>query len=137
MTLSLFDSSRSFSFASFGHTKVSIAVHKLRCFISSGSTASAPYINQNGVKFVALHAMVLWLHTVVGMTSAHLSFLSPSSIFLIASKIREFTLSTAPLDYWWYTDASATFVPICWQKSLNIALLKYIALSTVICLGTP
>jgi hypothetical protein len=66
--LSLSDSSRSFSSASFGHTVVSVAVHKLQCFISSGSTGSAPYVNQNSVKFVALHSVVLWLHTTVGMT---------------------------------------------------------------------
>jgi hypothetical protein len=116
---------------------VSVVVCKLRCFISSSSTASAPYINQNGVKFVALHTMVLWLHTTVGMTSVHLPFFSPSSIFLIASKIREFALSTAPLYCEWYTNVNVTFVLICWQKSLNIALSKYFALSTVICRGMP
>jgi hypothetical protein len=26
---------------------------------------------------------------------------------------------------------------ICWQNSLNIVLLKYFVLSTVMCLGTP
>jgi hypothetical protein len=131
MALSVSDSSRSFSSTSFGHTVVSLAVDKLQCFISSGNTALAPNINQNGVKFDALHIVVLWLHTAVGMTSAHLPLFSPSSIFLIASKIREFALSTAPLDCGWYTDVNATFVLICWQKSLNIAL------STVICRGTP
>jgi hypothetical protein len=44
----------------------------------------APYINWKGVKFVALHTVVLWLHTTVGMSSTHLPFFSPSSIFLIA-----------------------------------------------------
>jgi hypothetical protein len=126
---------KSFSFASFGPTGVSIAVRKLRCFISSCSTASAPYINQNSVKFVALHTVVLWLHTTVVRTSAHLPFFSPSSIFLIALKIREFALSTVPLDCGWYTDVNATFIPICWQKSLNIALSNYFALSVVICWG--
>jgi hypothetical protein len=87
LALSISDLSRSISSASFGHTIVSIVVCKLRCFISSGSTASAPYINQNGVKFVALHTVVLWLHRTVGMTSAHWPIFSPSSIFLIASKI--------------------------------------------------
>jgi hypothetical protein len=111
--LSLSNSSRSFSSASFGHMVVSVAFHKLQCFISSSSTASAPYINRNGVKFVALHTVVLWLHMAIGMTTAHLSFFSPSSIFLIASKIREFALSPAPLDRGWYIDAHATFVPIC------------------------
>jgi hypothetical protein len=137
MALSLSDSSRSFSSTSFGHASVSAVVHKLRYFISSSSTTSAPYINWNGVKFVALHTMVLWLHTTVGMTSAHLPFFSPSSIFLIASKIREFTLSTVPMDYGWYTNVNATFVLICWHKSLNIALSKYITLSTVICPAKP
>jgi hypothetical protein len=87
------------------------------------------------VEFVALHTVVLWLHTTVGMTFGHLPFFSPSNIFLIASKIRELALSPAPLDCGWYTDANMTFIPICWQKSLNIVLSKYFALSTVICLG--
>jgi hypothetical protein len=104
MALCLSDSSSSFSSASFEHTGPSVAVHKLQCFISSGSTASAPYINWNGVKFVVVHTVVLWLHTAVGMTSAHLPFFSCSSTFLIASKIREFALSTMPLDCGWYTD---------------------------------
>jgi hypothetical protein len=87
------------------------------------------------VKFVALHTVVLWLHTAVGMTSAHLPFFLPSSIFLITSKIREFALSIAPLDCRWYTDVNDTFILIYWQKSFNIALSKYFALSIVICLG--
>jgi hypothetical protein len=45
--------------------------------------------------------------------------------------------STALFDCGWYTYAKATFVPICWQNSLNIALSKYFAFSTVMCLGTP
>jgi hypothetical protein len=80
------------------HAGASIAVHKLLRFTSSGSTASAPYINRNGVKFVALHIVVLRLQIVVGMTSAQLPFFSPSSIFLIASNINVLALSTAPLD---------------------------------------
>jgi hypothetical protein len=78
---------------------VSVAVSRLQCFTSSGSTVSAPYINQKGVKFVALRTMVLWLRTAIGMASAHLPFFSPSSIFLIALNIGELALSTMPLDY--------------------------------------
>jgi hypothetical protein len=95
--LSLSDSSRSFSLASLGHAGVPIAVRKLRCFTSSGRTASAPYINRNSVKFVALHTVVLWLHSSCGMTSVHFPFFSPLRIFLIASNIRPLSLSTAPL----------------------------------------
>jgi hypothetical protein len=50
---------------------LSVVARKLQCFISSGSIAPAPYINQNGVKFVAQQTVVLWLHTAIGMTSAH------------------------------------------------------------------
>jgi hypothetical protein len=96
--LSLSDSSKSFSLASLGHDGASVAVHKLWCLTSSVSTTSTPYINKNGVKLVALHTVVLWLHTAVGMTSAHLPFFSPSSIFLIASNINVLALSTEPLD---------------------------------------
>jgi hypothetical protein len=88
----------SFSSASLGHVGTSIAIHRLRCFTSSDNTASAPYINGNGVKFVALETIVLWLHTSLGMDFAHLPFFSPSSIFLIASNIKALALSTTPLD---------------------------------------
>jgi hypothetical protein len=80
-TLSLFDSSRSFSSASLGHARVPIAVLKFQCFTSSGRTASALYINWNGMKFVALHTVVLWLHTACGITSVHFPFFSHSMIF--------------------------------------------------------
>jgi hypothetical protein len=80
---SLSDPSRSFSSASFGHGTVSVAVCRLRCFISNGNIASAPYISRKGVKFVALQIVVLWLHTAVGMTSTHFPFFSPSNIFFI------------------------------------------------------
>jgi hypothetical protein len=136
-SLSLSDSSRSFPSISFGHGTVSIAVHRHQCFISSSNIASAPHISQNVVKFIAIQTMVLWLHTVVGMTSTHFPFFSPSNIFFIASKIRELALSTTPFDCGWYTDAKATFVPIWWWNSLNIPLSKYVELLNVICLGTP
>jgi hypothetical protein len=95
--LSLSDSSWSFSSALLGHMGAPAVVHKLRCFTSSGRTTSAPYISLNGIKFVALHTIVLCLHTACGITSACCPFFSPSSIFLIASNIRVFALSTAPL----------------------------------------
>jgi hypothetical protein len=134
-TFSLSDSSKSSS-ASFGHGTVSVVIRSLWCFISAGNIASASYINRKGVKFVALEIVVLWLHTGVGMTSAHFPFFSPSNIFFIASNIRELALSTIQFDCGWYTDAKATFIPIWWQKPLNIALSKYFVLSTVMCLGT-
>jgi hypothetical protein len=67
---------------------------------------------------------------------AHFPFFSPFNIFFISSNIRKLTLSTAPFDCGRYTNAKATFVTIWWHNSLNIALLKYFALSTVACLGT-
>jgi hypothetical protein len=109
--LSLSGSNKYLSSASLGHAGTSAVVHRRRCFTSSGNTASALYISQNGVKFVALETIVLWLHTALGMTSANLPFFSLSSIFLIASNIRALALSTVPLDWRWYTDAKATFIP--------------------------
>jgi hypothetical protein len=53
-TLSLCDSNKSFSSTSLGHGGASAIVHILWCLISSGSTASALYNNQNEVKLVAL-----------------------------------------------------------------------------------
>jgi hypothetical protein len=98
MALSLSYSSKPFSSALLGHAEASVAVRKLRCFTSSGSNASAPYSNQKEVKLVALHTIVLWLHTAFDMTSAHLPFFSPSRIFLVASNIKALALSTAPFD---------------------------------------
>jgi hypothetical protein len=85
--LSLSDSSRYLFLASLGHTGASVVVHKLWCFTSSGNTTSVPYISRNGVNFFALHTVVLWLHYTFGMTSAHLPFFSPLSIFLIVSNM--------------------------------------------------
>jgi hypothetical protein len=62
IAISLSYSSRSFSSASFGHGIVFVAIHRLRCFISSVNIASAPYISRKGVKFVALQIVVLWIH---------------------------------------------------------------------------
>jgi hypothetical protein len=84
MALSLSDSSKSFSSALIGHTGAPVMVRKLRCLTSFGRTTSAPYISLNDIKFVALHTIMLWLHTTCGMTAAHFPFFSPSSIFLIA-----------------------------------------------------
>jgi hypothetical protein len=55
-----------------------VVVHRFQCLISSSNTTSAPYNNQNGVKFVTLHIVLLWLLTALGMTSTHLPFFSPS-----------------------------------------------------------
>jgi hypothetical protein len=136
-TLSLFDSNKSFSLTSVGHGGASIVVHRLWCLISLGNTACTPNNSLNGVKLVDLQTVVLWLHTALSMTSAHFPFFSPSRIFLIASKIKALAHSTAPSDCGWYTDVKETFVPTWWQKSLNMPLSMYLALSTVICCGTP
>jgi hypothetical protein len=55
----MFGSNKSLSSASLGQGGTSVAVHRLRCLISSGSTASALNSNQNGVKLVALETVVL------------------------------------------------------------------------------
>jgi hypothetical protein len=84
IALSLSDFSKSFSLASLGHGRASAVVRRLWCLISSGSSASASNNNWNMVKLVALQTVVLWLHTALGMTSAHFPFFSPLSILLIA-----------------------------------------------------
>jgi hypothetical protein len=86
--LSLPDSSNYFSSASLGHAILSAVARKHQCFISSSSIAFAPYINRNGVKFVAQQTIVLWLHTTIGVTSADFPFFYPSNIFFIAWKIK-------------------------------------------------
>jgi hypothetical protein len=96
--LSLSDSNRFFSPALLGHAGASVAVHKLRCFTSSGNTTSAPYISRIGAKFIAQHTVVLWLYIAFGMTFTNLPFFLPSSIFLIDSNIKALAISTTPLD---------------------------------------
>jgi hypothetical protein len=98
------------------HFKIvrSAVVHKLWCLISSGNTTLALNSSWNGVKLVALQTIVLWLHTALGITLAHLPFFSPSRIFLIASNIITLALSTTPVDYGWYTDTKATFILTWW-----------------------
>jgi hypothetical protein len=71
------------------------------------------------------------------MTSAHFPFFSPSNIFFIASKIKELAFLLLYLivgDILMRRQPSYRFY---WQNSLNIALSKYFALSTIMCLGTP
>jgi hypothetical protein len=70
----------------------------LRSLISSGVTGSSPYNNLKGVKFVTLQTEVLWLHTVIGNSSAHFSVSWSSNIFFIAENISAFAFSTTPLD---------------------------------------
>jgi hypothetical protein len=77
--LSLSDSIKFFSSASLGHGVLSAATCKLRCLILSDSIAYVLYINQKGVKFVALQTIVLWLYTSIGMASAHFFPLPPIS----------------------------------------------------------
>jgi hypothetical protein len=59
-------------------------VRGLLRLISSGNIASTPNNSWKGVKLVALQTMVLWLHTTLSMTFAHLPYFLPSSIFLMA-----------------------------------------------------
>jgi hypothetical protein len=93
----LSNSSRSFSLASLGHVGALIVVRKLQYFTSSDSTASAPYINQKDIKFVALHTIVLWLHSACGMTSAHFPFFHPRVFSWLLQILRHWLL---PLHRW-------------------------------------
>jgi hypothetical protein len=90
------DSSKSFSSASSGHGGASVVVCRLWCLISSGSTTSALNNNQKrGEVGGSGDRSVVTLYC-LGMTSAHLPFFSPLSIFLIASKINALARSTTP-----------------------------------------
>jgi hypothetical protein len=72
--LSLYDSNKSLSSALLGKGLASGIVQELLCLISSGVTASALNNSQNGEKFVALEANVVWLHSAFGITLAHFPF---------------------------------------------------------------
>jgi hypothetical protein len=71
------------------------------CFNSCGVIASDPYIKRKGVNPVALNSVVFSAHMTSGSWSAHLPFLSSSSLFLMALKILSLAHSTIPLDCGW------------------------------------
>jgi hypothetical protein len=71
------------------------------CFSSCGVITSDPYTNQKGVNPVALDSIVFSAHMTLGSWSAHLPFLSSSSLFLMALKILTLTRSTTSLDGAW------------------------------------
>jgi hypothetical protein len=71
------------------------------CFSSCGIIASDPYIKRKGVNPVALDSIVFSAHMTSGSWSAHLPFLSSSSLFLMALKILPLARSTTPLDCGW------------------------------------
>jgi hypothetical protein len=76
-------------------------VHGDLCFSPCGVIASDPYIKRKGVKSVALDSVVFNDHMTSGSWSAHLPFLSSSSLFLMALKILQLAHSSTPLDCGW------------------------------------
>jgi hypothetical protein len=76
----------------------SALVLALRSLVSSLVTGSSPYNNLNGVNLVALQTEVLWLHTALDSSYAHLPFGWSSNIFLTVENMSAFAFSTAPLD---------------------------------------
>jgi hypothetical protein len=91
-------SNKSFDSASVGLYMASAFVLALQSLISYRVTSSSPYNNLKGVKLVALQTKVLWLHTALSNSSAHLPFGWSSNIFFIAKNINVFAFSTMPLD---------------------------------------
>jgi hypothetical protein len=71
------------------------------CFSSCDVIASDPYIKQKGVNPITLDYVVFSAHMTSGSWSAHLPFLSSSSLFLIALKILLLAWSTTLLDCGW------------------------------------
>jgi hypothetical protein len=98
---------------------------------------SDPYNRRNGVNLVTWHYVVFRAQTTSGSWSAHLPFLSSSSLFLMAVKILPLARSTTPLDCGWYTEAKTGLVPMEEQKSLKSWLSNCLSLSTVSSDGTP
>jgi hypothetical protein len=68
------------------------------CLISCGVMAFDSYSRRKGVNPVARHSVVFSAQTASGSRLAHLTFLSSSSIFLMAVKILLLARSTTPLD---------------------------------------
>jgi hypothetical protein len=71
------------------------------CFSSCGVIASDPYIKREGVNPIALDSIVFSAHMTSGSWSAHLPFLSSSSLLLMALNILPLARSTTPLDCGW------------------------------------
>jgi hypothetical protein len=71
------------------------------CFSSCDIIASDPYVKWKGVNPVAPDSIVFSAHSTSGNWSAHLPFLSSSSLFLIALKILSLAHSTTLLDCKW------------------------------------
>jgi hypothetical protein len=107
------------------------------CLSSCGIIASAPYMSLNGVKPVPWDSIVFSPQSTSSNWSAHLPFLSLSSLFLMAVKIFPFVRSTTPLDRGWLTEVKPTLVPMETQKSRNSWLSNCFSLSTIISEGTP
>jgi hypothetical protein len=71
------------------------------CFSSCDIIASDPYIKQKGVNLVTLDFVVFSAHMTLGSWTAHLPFLTSSSLFLMALKILSLARSTTLLDCRW------------------------------------
>lgn len=68
---------------------------------SCGVIASTPYISLNGANPIVRDSVVFSSNNTSGNYSAHLSFLSSSSLYFIPVKILTFARSTTSLDYGW------------------------------------
>jgi hypothetical protein len=100
------------------------------CFSSCDVIASDPYIKRKGVNPVTLDYVMFNAHMTSFSWSAHLPFLSSSSLFLIALKILSLACSTTPLDCGWLTEANTAFVPMELQNSRKSWLSNCLVLST-------
>jgi hypothetical protein len=67
-------STKSLDSASLGLYVASISVLALQTLISSGVIGSSPYNNLKWVNFIALQMKILWLHTALGNSLAHLPY---------------------------------------------------------------
>ena len=63
-------------------------------------TALFPYVSQNGVSFVGVLAIVLYVNSMLGNSSGHIPFALLSRVLIILSKDRFVTL-TCPLGWGW------------------------------------
>jgi hypothetical protein len=67
-------SSKSLNLASLGLQVASVFVLAPQSLIPYGVTGSSLYNRLKGANFIALQMKVLWLHTALGNSSAHLPF---------------------------------------------------------------
>ena len=117
-------------------TGLNPSIRALHTFTSTGMTASAPYVRENGVSLVDLRGVVRYAHKTLGSFSAQLP-LAPSNVLFNPFRIALLTALACPL-LWGYAGVDYLFMmPRSRQKSQKALLSNCNPLSEMRVFGTP